>query len=55
MIEWLYLVIHDDSRSRVAGTTRDRTPSHDGGSMWLFLLMNEKLLELRPGRATRKK
>jgi hypothetical protein len=32
----------DDSTSRVAGTAHDRVPSHDGGSMFGFLLKNEK-------------
>jgi hypothetical protein len=31
-------------------TAFDRAPSHDGGYMWLFLLVNGKSLELRPGR-----
>jgi hypothetical protein len=33
-IVWLCLIIKDDGRSRVARTTCDRAPSHDGGSMW---------------------
>jgi hypothetical protein len=37
-IEWLCLVIKDFGRSRVAGTARDRAPSHDGGSMIGFML-----------------
>jgi hypothetical protein len=41
MIEWLYLVIHDNGRSQVVGTIRDRIPSHDDGSMIEFLLKNE--------------
>jgi hypothetical protein len=39
----------------VAGTARDRAPSHDGGYMWLYLLKNGKSLEWRLGRATREK
>jgi hypothetical protein len=31
-----------DGRRQVAGTARDRAPSHDGGSMIGFLLMNGK-------------
>jgi hypothetical protein len=54
-IEWLCLVIQDDGRSRVAGTAHNRALSHDGGSMWLFLLRNEKLHEVRLGGATRGK
>jgi hypothetical protein len=48
-------VIQDDGRSRVAETTRDRAPSHDGGSIWLCLIMIRKSLELRPSGATRGK
>jgi hypothetical protein len=33
---------HDDSRRRVAGVAYDRSPSHDGGSMVDFILMNGK-------------
>jgi hypothetical protein len=33
----------DDGRSRVAGTARDRAPSHDGGSMVGLFLMNGRL------------
>jgi hypothetical protein len=36
-------------------TAHNRTPSYDGGSMWICLLVNEKSLELRPGGATRGK
>jgi hypothetical protein len=54
MIVWLGLVIQDDGTSQVARTTSVRAPSHDGGSMWLFLLKNGKLLELRQGGATRR-
>jgi hypothetical protein len=54
-IVWLCLVIQDNGRSRAVGTTRDRTPSSDGGSMWLFPLVNKKSLELRLGGATRGK
>jgi hypothetical protein len=39
-IEWLCLVIQGNGRSRVVGTTRDRAPSRDGGSMIGFLLKN---------------
>jgi hypothetical protein len=38
----------DDGRRRVAGTSRDMAPSHDGGSMIGFLLVNG-----RSGGATR--
>jgi hypothetical protein len=38
MIEWLYLVIQDNGRSRVTGTTHDRAPSHDGCSMIVFFV-----------------
>jgi hypothetical protein len=37
-IEWLYLVIHDNGRSRVTGTTHDRALSHDGCSMIVFFV-----------------
>jgi uncharacterized protein YndB with AHSA1/START domain len=36
-------------------TAHDSAPSHDGGSMWICLLVNEKSLELRPGGETRGK
>jgi hypothetical protein len=40
----------DDGRSRVVGTTHNRAPSHDGGSVVGFLLMNGKLHETDTGR-----
>jgi hypothetical protein len=55
MIVWLCLVIQDDGRSRVAGTAHNRAPSHDGGSIWLCLIMIRKSFELRPSGATRGK
>jgi hypothetical protein len=54
-IVWLCLVTQDDGRSQVDGTAHERAPSHNGASMWLCLLMNGKLLELRSGGATRGK
>jgi hypothetical protein len=39
----------------VAGTIHDRAPSHDGGSMIGFVLMNEKLPETETRQATRGK
>jgi hypothetical protein len=48
-IEWLCLVKQDGGRSRVTGTAHDKTPSHDGGSMW-FLLTIEKSHESETGR-----
>jgi hypothetical protein len=41
---------HDDGRRRVAGITRNRPPSHDGGSMIGFLLMNKSRLEFEARR-----
>jgi hypothetical protein len=40
----------DDGRRRVAGTARNRAPSHDGGSMIDFLLKNGKSPESETGR-----
>jgi hypothetical protein len=36
-----------DGIRRVAATTHDRTPSHDGGSMIGFLWMNENWSETK--------
>jgi hypothetical protein len=40
----------DDSRSQVAGTTQDRAPPYDGGSMVRFFLTIGKLHETETER-----
>jgi hypothetical protein len=40
----------DDSRRQVAGTARDKTPSHNGGSMIGFILVNGKSHEIDTGQ-----
>jgi hypothetical protein len=45
------LSIRVDGRRRVVATAHDRGPSHEGGSMIDFLLMNGKLLESKTERA----
>jgi hypothetical protein len=49
-IVWLCLVMQDTVEVEWLKTARDRAPSLDGGSMWLFMLANGLWHEYETGR-----